>query len=529
MKKNEFSQPQNPLAHPLLLEEKRVGLNWLLTVAILCVALLICEFLYQLDTGQQNSVVLVTLAVFIIAAITDGYMYGITAACIGVFVYDFLITTPRLNFSFTVGFPVTLCIMLAVTLVTTTITTQIKTKAKISAEKERRADLLYEINRKLLSTRDLAAIASYSNGYLSDWLNRSVVFYPTDPSPTPDNYYFRQVSGSHSANFFNAEDTLVAVRQVFTTKEPAGRGTPHLPDVSAYYHPIILQEELLGVFGISCKDTPLSDSEMAFVEMLSMQAAQALHVYQLAQSQQQMQVEAETEQARNSFLRAISHDLRTPLTSIMGASSVLLDNRDALDDTTSITLTQGIHKDAEWLLHMVENILSVTRIHGSGMKVSKTMEAAEEVIAETVSAIRKKFSNCTIQVEVPDELLLVPMDGILISQVLNNFLENALYHAGKKDGLVVHIDAAKKGQSVTFTVSDNGNGINAETMEHLFEVLPSSGSHSEDSSRGMGMGLSICKTIIEAHGGTITGINLPEKGAQFSFTLPLEPLKEDIS
>ncbi len=493
--------------------------NSAITILILTIAVLIAETMQRLKVGPQDSMVIYLLAIFIIAASTDGYGYSIAATLAGVFIYDFLVTFPRLKFSFTIGFPVTLCLMLLVALTTSTITIKIKTKANIAREKERRAELLYEINQQLLSSRTIETIVEHALDYLGDFLSRSVVFVQTRQDAQLEKMQFRQGLGDAGGGLFEEADNLLILEQAFVQQKmiPAS-----LQEETILAYPVILQEEVLGVFGISCQSGPLENSELEFVALIARQAAQALQLQILAAKQQEAQVLVETEKARSSFLRAISHDLRTPLTTILGASAVLVENGEDLDMETRARLANGIYDDCGWLLNMVENLLSVTRIHNANMSVEKTVEAAEEVVAGAVSAVRKRFTDASVAISMPEKLLLVPMDGILISQVLTNLMDNALRHGGDTADLHITVSVAKIRGNAEFVVADNGKGIHYERLPRLFEMHSSGGLRPEDASRGLGMGLSICKTIIEAHGGTIHGANRPQGGAEFRFILPLE-------
>lgn len=238
--------------------------------------------------------------------------------------------------------------------------------------------------------------------------------------------------------------------------------------------------------------------------------------------QRMVYVEAEREKMRGNLLRAVSHDLRTPLTSILGANSVLMENDDRLSHAQRMQMHREINEDAEWLIRMVENLLAITRIDSDGAtKIAKTNEAVEEVVAAAVGKFRKRFPGVRIDVRVPDELLLCPMDAILIEQVLVNLLENAALHAR---GLTrIEATVTREGTHAQFSVADDGCGIPKDRLQHLFKgtVVPSS-EPVDAQKRSMGIGLSVCSSIIHAHGGTLNAVNLPEGGARFFFTLPLE-------
>ncbi|MBU5459509.1 sensor histidine kinase [Anaerostipes sp. MSJ-23] len=235
----------------------------------------------------------------------------------------------------------------------------------------------------------------------------------------------------------------------------------------------------------------------------------------------ELTIEKEKEKMRSNLLRAISHDLRTPLTGMIGASATYLEAKDYLDEKAKDQLILGIQEDAHWLLNMVENLLSVTRIQndGSGEEahVKKTPEPLEEVVAEAMQRFHKRYPESVVNVKIPDEFVMVPMDPTLIEQVIMNLLENAWVHSGEKAPVDFYIRQEEK--NVVFYVRDYGKGIESERMDHLFDGC--AGSKDHESRKGMGIGLSICKTIVLAHKGEIHAKN-HEDGAEFSFSLPIE-------
>ncbi|MGC6177840.1 sensor histidine kinase [Lacrimispora sp. 38-1] len=242
------------------------------------------------------------------------------------------------------------------------------------------------------------------------------------------------------------------------------------------------------------------------------------HQNKIIHDREKLLMEAEKEAMRANLLRAISHDLRTPLTGIIGASSSYLENYDTMSEAEKANLVNGIREDANWLLNMVENLLTVTRIRGSKAQVTKSLEPLEEVASEAVMRFHKRFPDAGVKVSVPEELVMVPMDATLIEQVIINLLENAVYHSNSKDPVSLTISI--KDRNARFDVRDHGVGIAPDRLSTIFDGYTSSPNNSGDSHKGMGIGLSICKTIIAAHNGTITAGN-ESLGAIFTFTLPL--------
>lgn len=236
----------------------------------------------------------------------------------------------------------------------------------------------------------------------------------------------------------------------------------------------------------------------------------ALHEKQLA--------EAEKEKMRANLLRAVSHDLRTPLTSILGSISSLETNEDDYNPEERQELIHNIHDDASWLLNMVENLLSVTRIQTGDSKLNTTPEIVEEVVAESVTRLKKRIPNADIEVTIPPEILMASMDAMLIEQVLMNLMENAIVHSQSKEPVQLIVE--NHTHDIYFRVIDHGIGLNEDHLEHIFDGTYSESS-SSDVRKGMGIGLSICHTIIAAHQGTIIARN-HASGAEFLFTLPKE-------
>ena len=237
--------------------------------------------------------------------------------------------------------------------------------------------------------------------------------------------------------------------------------------------------------------------------------------------QERLRIETEKEAVRANLLRAMSHDIRTPLTSIVGNTAAILENEDSFSPEQKRRLLEDVNEDAQWLIRMVENLLSITRMSGGQAKIEKDCEAAEEIVGVSVSKFTKRFPAIKVSIEVPDEVLMVPMDATLIRQVIMNLLENAAIHGGNVTQIRVCL--SREGTNACFSVSDNGVGIPKEKLSTIFKGGLSGVSHNNfDMKKNMGIGLSVCYTIVKAHDGTMTAENLDSGGACFRFYLPLE-------
>lgn len=253
-----------------------------------------------------------------------------------------------------------------------------------------------------------------------------------------------------------------------------------------------------------------------FITMLTVSLIVSVLTTRIKQ-QEQLKLEAEKEKLRADLLRAVSHDLRTPLTSIVGATGAILDN--AIAPEKQHELLQDVNSDAQWLLRMIENLLAITRIQDKPTPLRMATEVVEDILAESVMKFHKHFPEVQVDVEPSEDILLADMDGVLIEQVLLNLLENAVYHG--KHTTRIRLCAQRKDCFVQISVIDNGAGIPKDKLPQLFAVsLASDRQRSSDAQKHMGIGLSVCKTIVKAHGGTMRAHNNPQGGACVCFTLP---------
>jgi two-component system sensor histidine kinase KdpD len=489
------------------------------SIAILVIATLLSLLLRRLHIGDQNIIMVYILSVLVISRATQGYLYGVVSSVLSVLLFNFFFVEPLYTFNaFQPLYTVTFLIMLFVALITSALTIRIKTEARLAVQKERRTEVLYEINKRLLATRGLENIINLTNETLVTLFDRSVVFYTQIPEPGTSGAA-RAVEDDVDEIVLHSPDEKAVAHWVFVNQKRAGSGTDTLMGANAFYMPLISQGRVIAVWGISCKKKELDHNSRLFLRMIASQVAMALERQRLSDEQRAILLESEREKVRGNLLRAISHDIRTPLAGISGASAAILENKDALDAKTKEKLVANIQDESQWLIRMVENLLSVTRLDENAANLKKSPEAAEEVIADAVGRIQKRFPSRHIQVSVPNDYLEVPMDGTLIAQVLINLLENAVKFS--PESVPIEVSLRKEGSSAVFVVADHGKGIPQEELSTLFSGMRHE-EPSADSSRGMGIGLSICKTIVTAHGGQIGVENLPSGGAVFRFTLPLE-------
>ena len=236
--------------------------------------------------------------------------------------------------------------------------------------------------------------------------------------------------------------------------------------------------------------------------------------------QEKLKAEAEKERMRGNLLRAVSHDLRTPLTSIYGSCSAIIENFDSIPREKQLLLLKDMQTDSQWLNRMVENLLSVTRVDADKVRLSKQSVVLEELVDALLVKFHKHYPEQAVRVQIPDDFVSIPMDPVLIEQVLMNLLENAVFHARGMRNLWLRVEI--KNKDAVFSVEDDGCGISEERMAHLFTGLLDSEAPVDSNRSNMGIGLSVCRTIIKAHGGELKAGNRPDGGAAFRFALEME-------
>ncbi len=510
---------QKPFNFPLPQAIKFSWFEFLKVIGILTIATALSYGLHLMKLGNQNVIMLYILSVIFCSMLTSGYFYGMLASVLSVLTFNFFFTEPYFTFNaIQPDYPITFTIMFLVALIASSLMNRTQHQVHRAVDRERQTHLLQELSSQLLTARGSENVIRLTTQYLADLFKRSVSFY-TITQEQELKVHFQQAPKDLAVEKITTDSHETVARWVLLNHKVAGAGTDTFQGVNVFYLPINSYGNTLAVIGVCCDQGELSHEQQLFLRLAASQIAMAIDRQNLSDEQRKILIESEKEQMRSNLLRAISHDLRTPLTGILGASTTLLDNSDRISTSTRHSLLTNIKEDSQWLIRMVENLLSVTRINSETMNVSKTSEPVEEIAADAVQRILHRFSGLQISVTVPEELLMVPMDGTLIVQVLMNLIENAIRHSNHNTSIEVRITQAPK--NALFEVIDDGKGIPEKDFPYLFEGYIGAENHSADSSRNLGIGLSICKSIISAHQGEIGAKNRKAGGAVFWFTLPL--------
>lgn len=470
--------------------------------------------------AEANVIMIFILGVIIVYVTTAGYFIGIVSSIVGMLIFNYLFTEPRYSFQFyDKSYLATFPIMLVVSLVVGTLTNKIQAEAKNSNANEKRTQILYRVSAKLLSASGDCDVISVGIKYISRLTNRTVVGYLSNGNKLSTPFIYNPEKGIKNDKLVGTDENAAAYWTFLNGKE-SGSGTDTFYRAQGYYMPIEVQGKLLGVIGVSCTEGFLKPEQKFIVETVTGQIAIALDREILSKQQETSKVEIERERLRSNLLRSISHDLRSPLAGIKGAASTILENGKLISEATKNTLIEGIYDDTEWLIRLVENLLSMTKFDEGRMEIKKDTELVEEVVSEAVQRCSKYAKSHKIKVSVPEDVIMVPMDGGLIEQVIINLVDNAVKFSPKET--TIEIKVYEKSQDVIFEVIDNGIGVAEDILPHIFDRFFTNGSKISDSRRGVGLGLAICKSIVEAHGGMIKAINKKSGGAIFSFNIPKE-------
>jgi two-component system sensor histidine kinase KdpD len=463
---------------------------------------------------ETNIVIVYLLSVLMTARLTRGYVYGIIASMIATCAFNYFFTRPYYTLSVNdPSYLITFSIMTITAFITSALTSKVKQNALEAQGKEEETSALFQLTNRLTDAADIPDIAGITTETISGIINCRAACLCFDEKGQPERNFIQQQSIGKQVrrkvdNASEIKHRIEGLRIAYDAGE------------EFYDWPIYGREAILGVMRIP-KETAVSMSEPQKRLLRSMieSAALAMDRFRSAQDQQKSREETEQERYRGNLLRAISHDLRTPLTGIMGTAEILMGMTGRTDPRYA--LAQGINKDADWLHSLVENILSLTRLQDGKLTITKQPEAVEEVIGGAVSHMMKRYPEYEIMVSIPEDVLIVPMDAKLIEQVLINLFDNAVKHSTLD--CEIGISVREERNMAVFSITDHGNGIALSDLPNIFQMFYTTASGEADARRGVGLGLTICEAIIKAHGGVIEGHNrIDGQGAEFTFTLPME-------
>ena len=485
---------------------------------ILVLATLVGTLFDALGFTDANIITLYILGVMLVSVFTKSPVCSFLASIVGVLTFNFFFTEPRFSLhAYDSGYPVTFLVMFIASLITGSLAARLKTLAKQSAQVAWRTRLLFETNQSLQKARDQEEILSVTARQLVKIFQRDVVAYGRGQEGLESPRIFYADAAAPKVSYTTEQETQVA-QWVFTNNKRAGAGTETFSDARCTYLSIRTGEQVYGVVGIAAGEKSMDPFESSLLLSVLGECALALENRKNLAEKEAAAVLAKNEQLRANLLRAISHDLRTPLTSISGNASNLLSHGELFDEKTKQHMYGDIYDDAMWLINLVENLLSVSRLEEGRMQIHLTTELMDEVVAEALRHISRRSSAYRLDVQSGEDYLLARIDARLIVQVLINIIDNAIKYT--PSGSEIRIRWRRQGDFILVSVADNGPGIPDEAKPRIFDMFYSASNAIGDSRRSMGLGLALCKSIVNAHGGEITVADQEPHGAIFTFSIP---------
>lgn len=494
------------------------GYGWAALVIGACTALA----LLMLPLFEVTNLVMVYLLGVVITAAWQGLGPSILASTLGVLAFDFFLVPPRFTFAVAdTQYLLTFGVMLVVAILISTLTATVRQQAAAARERERRTAALYALSRDLASTSSNARLAQIATRHISDVLESQVTLLLPDASGR-----LAPVGVDQGVPALEANELAVA-EWVHVHSRMAGMATQTLPSSGALYLPLVGSHGAVGVLGVRPAQAlrVIPPQQLRLLEALANQTALALERAVLLEESEKAKVQIETERMRNALLSSVSHDLRTPLAAIAGASSSLLEDAEIRRVDAWRELAQTILDEAGLLNRLIQNVLDMTRLEAGAVQIHKEWHSLEEIVGATLARLDDRLTEHPVHTHLPPDLPLVPLDSVLIQQVLVNLVENAIVYTPA--GGPIDISAWMGAASVTVEVADRGPGIPPGDEERVFEKFYRL--RQGHSGAGVGLGLTICRGIVQVHGGKIWVESRAGGGAAFRFTLPVEGSSPQLS
>ena len=492
----------------------------LLTIGILAAATVIGWVFLRLGFANVNIIMVYLLGVLLTSAFTSGYTCGVLSAFLSVILFNYFLTEPRLSLAaYGSKYPITFAVMFAAALLTGTLAAKLKAHAQLSARDAYRTKLLFDMNRQLQKAETPDEVYQMTATQIQKLMQRDVLIYPAQGDALLDGNVY-PADGSSPYCIPDTDQEQNVIQWVWQNRKRAGATTQNFPKAKRLYLAIRTGQQAFGVVGIPMEKQTQPDAFTSSVLFSILgECALALESLRNAEEKEKAAVLAKNEQLRANLLRSISHDLRTPLTSISGNADTLLHSYNVLDEQTRKQIFTDIYDDAQWLTGLVENLLSITKIADGSVKLRLSDQVVDDIVSEALRHIDRRSAEHHITVDCGDEPLLVRVDAGLIVQVLINLVNNAVKYTPA--GSNIRITAIPRENMAEICVSDNGPGIPDELKEHVFEMFFTGGNPIGDSRRSLGLGLTLCQAIIHAHNGEMTLKENSPHGCIFSFTVPL--------
>lgn len=502
--------------------DRNVLRHVLVTCALIASSTGIGIIFHRLGFADSSIISLYILVTLLTAITTTGRICTLLSSVLSVVLYNYCFVAPLYSLqSFDKSYLVTFAIMFVTAFIASELTGRIAQNARQAAQTAYSTRVLLETNQLLQQKSGFADIAQVAMNQLTKLLSRDIVFYPVCGATLGEPLY-AEVGGAHPhGQIVNENERAVAV-WTLTNNKRAGATTATLADARCLYLAVRTGEQVFGVVGIVMGPRGLDAFENSIMLSIIGECALALAREKEARERQEAAIVARNEQLRANLLRSIGHDLRTPLTAISGSAAILRDAGDRLAPEKRAELAGNIHRDALWLIDMMENLLTVTRFEDGSISLNLTSELVDDVLAEAAAHLARQAAGHRIVIEPTDGLLFARMDAGLVMQLLVNLIGNAVKYT--PEGSTVTVSALRVGDMVRISVADDGPGVPDADKERIFDRFRTGAAarRPADATRSFGLGLALCRSIAEAHGGTIEVHDNVPHGAVFTFTLPAE-------
>lgn len=501
------------------LKSRNILENVFKSAAILLAATFLSILFYRLGFTDSNIIMVYILGVLLTSAVTSHQIYSLVSSVASVFIFNFLFTVPRFSLmAYGTGYPVTFVVMFLTAYITGTFAIRCKNQAGQSAKIAYRTKILFDTVQLLSKASGREEIIRAAAEQIQKLLERDIVIFENLDGRLSEPCFF--LTDGAADRDYGPQTELAAAGWALKNCQKAGAFTDTFPDAKYLYFPLRVNEKVYGVVGVVAKKEPPDAAECDILLSILGEAALALENEKNAREKEAAAVLAESEQLRANLLRTISHDLRTPLTTISGNASNLMSNGDSFDEETKRQIYSDIYDDSMWLTALVENLLYATRIEEGRMTLRTSTELLGDILEEAVRRIGAKAQKHPLSVSGEDELLLVKVDAQLVVQVITNIIDNAIKYT--PPGSPIAVSEGRRDGFAEVQIADSGAGISDDMKEKIFEKFYCGNNKIADNRRSLGLGLYLCRAIIEAHGGTISVTDNHPQGAVFSFTLPLE-------
>lgn len=485
-----------------------------ISLGVIIVTSLIGLFFAHLGFSEANIITLYILGVLITSIVTSSKLAWGFSSVASVLIFNFLFTKPRFSLmAYDDGYPITFAIMFVASLITGSFASKMHNQTKQSSQAAYRTKILFDANRLLQRASDDEEVLKITAEQLKKLLNREIVIFKQNKDTLQTLVYALDDSFQMGEKELNIA-TSILINHSYDYKDAQLR---------CDYYPLKTQLRTYGIVAVYKNEKEIDSFENSIILSLVGECALALENLFNAKEKELAAVLAENEQLRANLLRAISHDLRTPLTAISGNASNLISNASSFDEQTKLSIYNDIYNDSMWLINLVENLLSITRLEEGRMNLNFTAELIDEVVAEAVKHVHMRQGRQKITVVHKDEFLLAKMDTRLIIQVIINILDNAIKYTPKDSKITITTEKQK--DKAIISIADNGAGIPDELKERVFDMFYTGANKMADSRRSIGLGLALCKSIISVHGGEIFVKDNVPSGAIFTFTLPIGEIK----